>query len=198
MPGSDHLPDRRGPVPVPGLLPAPPTHPLPTAADRPLPPPARRRRLLPVPLGDRPARRRSRRRSPRRTATAPRPRPPRTPPLDLHPHPRPPPRRQPVLHRPRRPRPHSSRRATAAMAAGGSLPTLRHLHCPGRSGPGPGGLPTTRTRPDGYGLWTDAGRQVPFFLEYDTGAEQLSVLAAKIAGYHDLFTTIGRSWPVLF
>jgi hypothetical protein len=26
-----------------------------------------------------------------------------------------------------------------------------------------------RVRPDGYGLWVDAGRQVPFFLEYDTG-----------------------------
>ena len=55
-----------------------------------------------------------------------------------------------------------------------------------------------RVRPDGYGLWTDAGRQVPFFLEYDTGAEQLSILAAKIIGYHELFSTIGRSWPVLF
>jgi hypothetical protein len=55
-----------------------------------------------------------------------------------------------------------------------------------------------RVRPDGYGLWTDAGRQVPFFLEYDTGAEQLSILAAKLVGYHDLFTTIARAWPVLF
>jgi hypothetical protein len=55
-----------------------------------------------------------------------------------------------------------------------------------------------RVRPDGYGLWADAGRQVPFFLEYDTGAEQLSILAAKIVSYHELFTTIGRSWPVLF
>ena len=55
-----------------------------------------------------------------------------------------------------------------------------------------------RVRPDGYGLWADAGRQVPFFLEYDTGAEQLSILAAKLVGYHDLFTTIGRAWPVLF
>ena len=39
---------------------------------------------------------------------------------------------------------------------------------------------------------------MPFFLEYDTGAEQLSILAGKIAGYHELFKTIGRSWPVLF
>jgi hypothetical protein len=55
-----------------------------------------------------------------------------------------------------------------------------------------------RVRPDGYGMWTDAGRQVPFFLEYDTGTEQLNILAAKIAGYHELFRTIGRAWPVLF
>jgi hypothetical protein len=55
-----------------------------------------------------------------------------------------------------------------------------------------------RVRPDGYGLWADVGRQIPFFLEYDTGAEQLSTLATKLAGYHDLFTTIGQAWPVLF
>jgi Replication-relaxation len=55
-----------------------------------------------------------------------------------------------------------------------------------------------RVRPDGYGLWADTGRQVPFFLEYDTGTEQLSILAGKIAGYHELFRTIGRAWPVLF
>jgi len=55
-----------------------------------------------------------------------------------------------------------------------------------------------RVRPDGYGLWADAGRQVPFFLEYDTGSEQLSVLAGKLAGYHRLFAAIGRAWPVLF
>jgi hypothetical protein len=36
------------------------------------------------------------------------------------------------------------------------------------------------------------------FLEYDTGAEQLSILATKLTGYHDLFTTIDRAWPVLF
>jgi hypothetical protein len=55
-----------------------------------------------------------------------------------------------------------------------------------------------RVRPDGYGVWTDAGRQVPFFLEYDTGGEQLSILAGKIAGYHQLFRTIDQAWPVLF
>jgi hypothetical protein len=45
---------------------------------------------------------------------------------------------------------------------------------------------------------TRAGCRIPAGREYDTGAEQLSILATKIAGYHDLFTTIGRSWPVLF
>ncbi|MEV0903140.1 replication-relaxation family protein [Actinoplanes sp. NPDC049802] len=53
-------------------------------------------------------------------------------------------------------------------------------------------------RPDGYGLWAEDGRQVPFFLEYDTGTEQLGVLTAKLVGYGRLFATLGRSWPVLF
>ncbi|GLY05000.1 replication-relaxation family protein [Actinoplanes sp. NBRC 101535] len=56
--------------------------------------------------------------------------------------------------------------------------------------------PTVRS--DGYGIWIEDGRRVPFFLEYDTGTEQLSVLTAKLAGYASLFTTIGRAWPVLF
>jgi Replication-relaxation len=53
-------------------------------------------------------------------------------------------------------------------------------------------------RPDGYGLWIADGRHVRFFLEYDTGTEQLSTLTAKLIGYGKLFTTIGRAWPVLF
>jgi hypothetical protein len=55
-----------------------------------------------------------------------------------------------------------------------------------------------RVRPDGYGRWADGGAEVPFFLEYDTGAEQLSVLTGKVASYRELFGTIGRAWPVLF
>ena len=55
-----------------------------------------------------------------------------------------------------------------------------------------------RIRPDGYGLWADAGQQVPFFLEYDTGSEQLDVLTGKLAGYHHLFAELGRAWPLLF
>jgi len=55
-----------------------------------------------------------------------------------------------------------------------------------------------RVRPDGYGVWAEHDQAVPFFLEYDTGGEQLSVLSAKLPGYRELFTTIGRLWPVLF
>lgn len=55
-----------------------------------------------------------------------------------------------------------------------------------------------RVRPDGYGRWVDGGVGVPFFVEYDTGAEQLSILAGKVDGYRELFGTIGRAWPVLF
>ncbi|WP_433563216.1 replication-relaxation family protein [Nocardia sp. CA-151230] len=38
-------------------------------------------------------------------------------------------------------------------------------------------------RPDGYGCWEQDGRAVRFFLEYDTGTETLSTLAAKLADY---------------
>ena len=55
-----------------------------------------------------------------------------------------------------------------------------------------------RIRPDGYGVWAEDGRQVRFFLEYDTGAEQLDVLINKLAGYRDLFATLDQAWPVLF
>ncbi len=39
---------------------------------------------------------------------------------------------------------------------------------------------------------------MPFFLEYDSGGEQLAVLTGKLTGYRDLFRTLGRVWPVLF
>ncbi|MFI7487848.1 replication-relaxation family protein [Micromonospora echinaurantiaca] len=55
-----------------------------------------------------------------------------------------------------------------------------------------------RVRPDGYGLWTESGVMVPFFVEYDTGREQLAVLTGKLASYRELFAKIGRAWPVLF
>ncbi|MFV2022692.1 replication-relaxation family protein [Micromonospora sp. LOL_023] len=55
-----------------------------------------------------------------------------------------------------------------------------------------------RVRPDGYGMWTVRGVGVPFFVEFDTGGEQLSVLTRKLAGYEELFGRLGRVWPVLF
>ncbi|WP_431728910.1 replication-relaxation family protein [Verrucosispora sp. TAA-831] len=55
-----------------------------------------------------------------------------------------------------------------------------------------------RVRPDGYGLWTVRGVGVPFFVEYDTGGEQLSVLTGKLLGYRHWFVALGRVWPVLF
>jgi protein involved in plasmid replication-relaxation len=55
-----------------------------------------------------------------------------------------------------------------------------------------------RVHPDGYGLWAEHGVLVPAFVEYDGGGEQLSVLLGKLAGYRELFATLGRVWPVLF
>ncbi len=56
-------------------------------------------------------------------------------------------------------------------------------------------------RPDGYGEWTahtqTGARTVGFFLEYDTGTEQLSRLLDKLDAYRQL-DTAGISRPVLF
>jgi hypothetical protein len=52
-------------------------------------------------------------------------------------------------------------------------------------------------RPDGYGAWLEDGRKVEFFVEYDTGSESLSRLAAKLAGYAELVTAGGPNHPVL-
>ncbi|MGW3809170.1 replication-relaxation family protein [Micromonospora sp. NPDC005113] len=59
---------------------------------------------------------------------------------------------------------------------------------------GPTGLP----RPDGAGVWTEHGRSVPFFLEYDTGRERLDILTEKIAKYERLVCLSNWAWPVLF
>lgn len=53
-------------------------------------------------------------------------------------------------------------------------------------------------RPDGYGVWVQAGRQVPFLLEYDRGTERLNRLAGKLPGYAELLGAAGRPTPVLF
>ncbi len=43
-------------------------------------------------------------------------------------------------------------------------------------------------RPDGFGRWTEAGRAVEFFLEYDTGSETVARVVGKLGGYTDLAT----------
>jgi hypothetical protein len=52
-------------------------------------------------------------------------------------------------------------------------------------------------RPDGHGVFTQDGRRVAFFLEWDSGAERLQVLASKLAGYADHIQQGGPAWPVL-
>jgi len=51
--------------------------------------------------------------------------------------------------------------------------------------------------PDGYGAWTENGRTIRFFLEYDTGTEDLSRLIDKLTGYRELRDG-GITIPVLF
>jgi hypothetical protein len=46
-------------------------------------------------------------------------------------------------------------------------------------------------RPDGYGRWRDGGRGIDFFLEYDTGTEPLSRVAAKLPSYQRLADITG-------
>ncbi|MEV5704825.1 replication-relaxation family protein [Actinoallomurus sp. NPDC052274] len=53
-------------------------------------------------------------------------------------------------------------------------------------------------RPDGFGRWRQDGRQVDFFVEYDTGTEPLHRLLGKIADYGCLTDLTGISTPVLF
>jgi hypothetical protein len=58
-------------------------------------------------------------------------------------------------------------------------------------------------RPDGYGRWREQAPGQPpavtdFFLEYDTGTENLGRLIAKLAGYAALAARTGITTPVLF
>src|SRR5215472_11834742 len=46
--------------------------------------------------------------------------------------------------------------------------------------------------PDGAGTWAQDGREVSFLLEYDTGTENLTVLAGKLGGYRVL--AAGLAW----
>lgn len=55
--------------------------------------------------------------------------------------------------------------------------------------------------PDGAATWADAGRQVRFLLEYDTGSESLPALTRKLDGYQALAeaaaTRNNQACPVL-
>lgn len=53
-------------------------------------------------------------------------------------------------------------------------------------------------RPDGYGVWAEAGRRTAFCFEHDNGTERLARLADKLPGYDRLFAAGGRRLWVLF
>lgn len=53
-------------------------------------------------------------------------------------------------------------------------------------------------RADALGVWTEHERTVAFYVEHDTGTENLTVLTDKLAGYRDLVRRGGPVWPVLF
>lgn len=53
-------------------------------------------------------------------------------------------------------------------------------------------------RPDGYGVWTEAGRRVAFCFEHDAGTEPLARLTDKLDRYGRLFAAGGQRVPVLF
>lgn len=51
--------------------------------------------------------------------------------------------------------------------------------------------------PDGHGLWHEHGTVTGFFLEYDTGTEELARLVGKLAAYERLAADHGPRYPVL-
>ena len=58
-------------------------------------------------------------------------------------------------------------------------------------------------RPDAYGRWTSAdstgrNRRVDFFVEFDTGSENLPRVVAKLDGYRRLAASTGITTPILF
>jgi hypothetical protein len=52
-------------------------------------------------------------------------------------------------------------------------------------------------RPDGHGIWRAGGAEVGFFLEHDTGTEDLPRLIGKLPGYEHLAAADGPRYPVL-
>jgi hypothetical protein len=53
-------------------------------------------------------------------------------------------------------------------------------------------------RPDGYGKWREADREIEWFLEHDTGSYALTKVTTKLADYATLATTTNITTPVLF
>lgn len=53
-------------------------------------------------------------------------------------------------------------------------------------------------RPDAYARWHEEGREIEFFLEYDTGTEPLTRVAGKLHDYARLAAATGIVTPVLF
>ena len=53
-------------------------------------------------------------------------------------------------------------------------------------------------RPDGYGVWVDGDRRLPFLLEYDCGTERLARLQGKLPGYARLARAAKHPTWVLF
>lgn len=53
-------------------------------------------------------------------------------------------------------------------------------------------------RPDGYGVWVEDDRRLPFLLEYDCGTERLARLEAKLPGYARLARAAKHPTWVLF
>lgn len=56
---------------------------------------------------------------------------------------------------------------------------------------------TSQIRPDGHGIWRVANTQVGFFLEYDTGSEDLPRVVRKLAQHEKLAADGGPRYPVL-
>jgi hypothetical protein len=60
-----------------------------------------------------------------------------------------------------------------------------------------GVLAISRIRPDGHGVWSEAGVRVPFYLEWDSGTEPLTVLVGKLDSYRRQIRDQLPRWPVL-
>jgi hypothetical protein len=51
-----------------------------------------------------------------------------------------------------------------------------------------------QVRPDGYGVWSEDGETVEFFLEHDRHTEPLERLVGKVGRYHDLMDLLAHSF----